>query len=155
MQEIAGGDAERLAHLREISSWFPSVKEINDEVFAVRAAMYGEELARCFPDFQPQRAMAALLWALLEAELPIPAKRLKWAAFRSHLFGLEPLHGDEVEVVMGLPAPGTCTMPIEIFDEEVAASWRVKNKKEVVTYPHHSPRFPRRSARLRALSNAE
>lgn len=132
--EIAGGDAEKMGRLREIDSWFPTAKELNDEAFAARAAMDSEELAHYFPDFQAQKAMAALLWAMLEEECPVPAKRVKWAAFRSQIFGLHLPHAAEEEVVMGLAAPGTSAMPIEISDEEGGEPRKAKKKATVALF---------------------
>lgn len=144
MVAIAGGDVERLGRLREIDSWFPKAKELNDEVFVARVVMDSEELSRCFLDFQAQPAMVVLLWAMLEEESPNPAKQFKWAAFRSHIYGLLPPPAAPMEVVMGLPAPGMQEMSIEIADEEERVLRRTKAKGGGISTPFPSLRTPLR-----------
>lgn len=132
MVAITGGDPERLGRLREINAWFPTAKGLNDAAAAARGKMDDDELLRFFPNYAAQSAMVVLLWAMLEADSLDPERRFKWRVFRSLRYRriLPPMA--QVEVVMGLPAPGTQAAPIEIIDEEEEAPRR-KKKKEVTS----------------------
>lgn len=88
MQQIVGGDTEKLSHLREIDAWFPYARELNKEAFAVRSVRDEENKARCFPNNLTQPTLAVVPWAMMEVESPDPCRQFKLAVFHSHIFGL-------------------------------------------------------------------
>ena len=83
MAALAGGDETMMGRLKEIDRWFPTAKALNHVSEVVRDKLRGEEILRCFPNYDRQPAMGVLLWAMLEAESLVPEQREKWKVFRS------------------------------------------------------------------------
>lgn len=154
MWALADGDAVRMGRLREIDRWFPTAESLNKAAAMVRGKMDEEELPRCFPNYDVQPAMGVLLWAMLEAESPIPEQRFKWRVYRSLRYRQDPPPEEARVAVMGLPVPGSRAAPIEVVDNEVVPP-RGRSRRTVTALPRRSPRFPRRSPRLLALSRAK
>ena len=170
MWALAAGDEVLMGRLKEIDRWFPAAKALNDAWGMVRDKLRGEEILRCFPNYDRQPAMGVLLWAMLEAESLVPEQREKWKVFRSFHFRLiqpwaPPLaqHPPQ-EVVMGIPAPGSRWLPIQIEEDEeheemeeatVPPRRRARTTPTPTSLPRRSPRFQRRSPRLLALSRRQ
>ena len=118
MWVVAAGDEVLMGRLQELNGWFPTAKALNDASEMVRDKLRGEEILRCFPNYERQPAMGVLLWAMLEAESLDPEQREKWKVFRSLRYRLiqlrAPPPAPPQAMVMGIPAPGSRWLPIEI-----------------------------------------
>ena len=76
MWALAAGDEVLMGRLQELNGWFPTAKALNDASEMVRDKLRGEEILRCFPNYERQPAM-------LQAESLDPEQREKWKVFRS------------------------------------------------------------------------
>ena len=168
MWALSDGDEILMGRLKEIDRWFPTAKALNHASEVVRDKLRGEEILRCFPNYDRQPAMGVLLWVMLEAESLVPEQREKWKVFRSFRFRLiqpwapPPHQGPPQEVVVGIPAPGSKWLPIQIKEDEeleemeeeatVPPRRSARTTPTPTSLPRRSPRFQRRSPRLLALS---
>ena len=61
MWALSDGDEILMGRLKEIDRWFPMLKSLNIASEVVRDKLRGEEILRCFPNYDCQPAMGVLL----------------------------------------------------------------------------------------------
>lgn len=145
MRRFAWDDARQRARLREIGSWFRSMAELRAEAQAVLDGLSEAEEDSLFGRARRRHALEVLMWAMDQADSPVPVPAQRWAAFTS--FDTTPLAPAmrasairATEGVVALPAPGSALAPIVIQEEETSS--RAAAVAAVQTAPL------RRSARL-------
>ena len=148
IRQIAGGDQEKLARLKEILSWFDNEWEISrtmqamwqcmrkSEMAVMRAAMYSSVAVTP----QSFEFIEYLLWAMEQANSSSEWTRRRWWAFRSRVE--HPLDQE----------PTVHEVPLQIVQPPTESSVTPKHKMRrtvvATSLPRRSPRFPRRSPRL-------
>lgn len=147
---VSGGDAVKLARLREIYTWFTSAMAMYAEAMQVKMKASEEERILMIGDGVVP--IEILYWAMMEAESTDPMRRARWAKYRSHVLAPSGPEEDAVAVIKEMQVPSSQAPPIGLEDDEVVALRRRMTQPGVAHMPRRSPRFPRRSARLRALT---
>lgn len=110
---IAGGNARKLARLREILSWYVAMGDLNQEAMAVVEEVHNEEEDHLFSGGKAKYPLEVLLWAMDKADSANPALQRKSAAFKSlTTTPLAPCGGGGVgsygDVITGLTADADC-----------------------------------------------
>ncbi|XP_044377668.1 uncharacterized protein [Triticum aestivum] len=149
---VAAGDAEKLARLREICSWFRDPTMLYEEAIGIAGCLVDEEKAtmRLNHDFPVEY----LYWATMDAESDDPVQRYRWRAYKSSLYGDGASHGagqgadqgghgvdDGVGHGMALDVAGhgeaTCVIALP-----AASSFNLHRRRlhaKEVALPHRSP----------------
>ncbi|XBH73502.1 hypothetical protein VPH35_100590 [Triticum aestivum] len=136
---IAGGDEAKMARLREIYWRYMDAEEMCQE----------EEQSR----ISGKTPLKILYWAVMEAESGDPMRRERWYRYLPYDWVSSHSIWDNVRVVTmtGRSPPRSPAMPV-MTDNDVQVLPR-KNVAQVVSQlPRRFPRFPRRSARIQALT---
>ncbi|XBH87765.1 hypothetical protein VPH35_075163 [Triticum aestivum] len=148
---MAAGDAAKMARFREICGWFPDMDTLHDAAIGIATIFaMGAERARMLGD--GAAPIEILHWAMMEAESPDPRQRRRWAAYRSRVsFPPNPAEF-VVGPVMVILVPGLVEQQMPGMGEIAVPAPRRGRGVRPVQMSHRSPRFPRRSARIRALA---
>ncbi|KAM3316384.1 hypothetical protein ACQJBY_034473 [Aegilops geniculata] len=148
---MAAGDAAKMARFRKICGWFPDMDTLHDAAIGIAAIWAtGEERARMLGD--GAAPIEILHWAMMEAESPDPWQRRRWAAYRSRVSS--PPHPAEFVVgpVMVILVPGLVEQAMQGMGGIAVPPPRRGRGVRPVQMSRRSPRFPRRSVRIRALA---
>ena len=147
IRQIAGGDQAKLAMLKEILTWFDNEWEISRTVRAMwqcmrkseMAAMYMYSSAAVMP--QSSEFIEYLLWAMEQTDSPEATVRRRWWVYRSKVEHPE----DNESIEYGVSFMRVQSQP---EPQEYSFSHRKRRPDGVMSLPHYSPRFPRRSPRF-------
>ncbi|KAM3262198.1 hypothetical protein ACQJBY_052725 [Aegilops geniculata] len=148
---MAAGDAAKMARLREICGWFPDMDTLHDAAIGIAAIFATEaERARMLGDGAPP--IEILHWAMMEAESADPWQRRRWAAYRSRVSSPPNPAEFVAGAVMVILVPGLVEQQMPGMGGIAVPAPRRGRGMRPVQMSRRSPRFPRRSARIRALA---
>ncbi|KAF7062294.1 hypothetical protein CFC21_068915 [Triticum aestivum] len=147
---MAAGDAAKMARFKEICGWFPDMDTLHDAAIGITVLATEAERARMLGDGAPP--IKILHWAMMEAESPDPRQRRRWAAYRSRVSSPPNPAEFVVGAVMVILVPGLVEQRMPGMGGIAVPAPRRGRGVRPIQMSRRSPRFPRRSARIRALA---
>jgi len=151
---IAAGNAQKLARMVEIRSWFSNQWQLGQVAMKVISNMTSTEKAMILPTGVSRDYIQVLLWAMEQTDSPSPYVRRRWWLYRSKIEHPAPV--DQPDASTGCSFQVPFEIPEFQYTEPVASSSRRNRRRAVgaTTLPRRSPRFPRRSPRLAGEGSA-
>ncbi|XBI85033.1 hypothetical protein VPH35_093235 [Triticum aestivum] len=145
----AGTDEAKMARLREICGQYRDAEEMHQESRWVFEEATEEEQSW----ISGKSPLEILYWAMMEAESNDPVQRARWYRYASYDWVSSNLIWDGVRVVTtATRSPPHCPVMPVVTDNDVRVVPRQNMARVISRLPRHSPRFPRRSARIQALA---